>query len=279
MRPMKYHLASRLDLERMLKSENYAVEPKLDGVRCLACIEDGEVQLLNSSGVKMVASSTNRYRPAIITALKREFAEGHWTFDGELMSDGKLYFFDIIKANDLITVRTPLFQRRQALELIAKKRGWGSEHILRIVSHATNEQDKRNMLDTIAAGGGEGVMLKKLDSSYSEGRVRHSLKWKLTKTADVIVSARNVDGKCNAEMQLLSNGRGVPIGSVSMHGKENVAVGGVIEVKFLYVSEAGHLVQPRMIRARPDKAAADCTIDQLENLTVNKTVATMEVLV
>jgi hypothetical protein len=52
-------------------------------------------------------------------------------------------------------------------------------------------------------------------------------------------------------------------------------VGAVVEVAFLYVTNAAHpvLFQPRIVRVRTDeKAAAECSIDQLAAALTDKTV-------
>ncbi len=113
-------------------------------------------------------------------------------------------------------------------------------------------------------------MAKQLDSLYEPGkRVKHSVKIKFTKTADVVVTrstrGRNEAGReTGAFAFAVQNAKGEmrQMGSCSAIGKPEVKVGDVIELAYLYRAGDGLLVQPRMIKVRADKVPADCTIDQ-----------------
>jgi ATP-dependent DNA ligase len=269
---MTFHTASPADLERAITDPDFCVEPKLDGVRAMASVENGKARLLNRNGTDLSAASTNASRPAIIAQLERDFASGTWKFDGEIMPDGKLWLFDVIHADSIILPTDVYSVRRAALEKIAEVMAWSDYTPLRVVSHAVTEDAKRDLLQMITHGGGEGVMLKRLDRPYTSKRVKHSLKWKLIKTADCIVTARNTDGHTNAELSLHNDaGQLVNVGNVSMIGRPDVPVGTVLEVTFLYVGANGRLYQPRVTAVRDDKTAEECLMHQLTDLTVNKT--------
>jgi ATP-dependent DNA ligase len=103
-------------------------------------------------------------------------------------------------------------------------------------------------------------MMKRRDSPYNAGaRVSHTLKAKITATADVVVVEKGVDGKDNARVALLVNGRVTPIGTISTLGKGPIAVGDVVEVGYLWATPSNTLAQPRIIRLRRDKTVADIT--------------------
>lgn len=57
------------------------VSIKLDGYRCLAIIEDGEVELLSRNG------TIYENFPSVVVSLADAFPVGKWVFDGEIMSD------------------------------------------------------------------------------------------------------------------------------------------------------------------------------------------------
>ena len=134
-------------------------------------------------------------------------------------------------------------------------------------------------------------MVKDLQAPYEEGkRVKHSVKVKFVKTADVIVTKvtrdRNEAGRevgsfyfgayreCHdttyhnpgaTESCPTCMGTGwefKDLGSCSAIGKPETKVGDVIEVAYLYRPDNGALVQPRMMRVRDDKDPIDCTFDQ-----------------
>lgn len=107
--------------------------------------------------------------------------------------------------------------------------------------------------------------MKRRDAGYQGGRrVDHTLKAKVTATADVVVLERNRDGKDNAVFGMLVNGKMTEIGTVSTGGKDKalgqIQVGDVVELEYLWASATSNqLTQPRIVRKRPDKTANDAT--------------------
>lgn len=275
MKTMTFHSATTEDLKKAIVSEDFAIEPKLDGVRALTTIDDGKVTFLNRHGKPLSAASTNAARPVLAAQLERDFGGGgYWVLDGEIMPDGSYWIFDLVEAPGVCNADHPFYSRREALEHMAELLNWEDNKLIHVVSHAVSEAGKAALVAMIMADGGEGVMIKKLNERYSERRVRHSLKWKITSTADVIVTNRNSDGKCNASLAVVDSvGKLIDVGDVSMIGRPDVPVGTVLEVKFLYVTEGTRLYQPRVVGVRDDKSPAECGLDQLTDLVVNKVAA------
>lgn len=257
----------------LIDDDAWALEPKYDGVRCMVSIEDGRIELHNRNGAPLSAASTNAHRSSIAASFTG--FNGTWVFDGELLEDGTLIVFDLpyFRVPDLTLIAPPPFSdRRMILENVAYIRGWGDPHTnIRLATHVTGS-DKRVLFDTIAETGGEGVMLKHLDASYESRRTKSAgFKVKFTSTVDAIIIDRNTDGKENAELAVVDPaGQLIRIGHCSMIGKPAATVGDVVEVTYLYVGANGKLVQPRLTRVRGDKAAAECTFDQLDGKSVNK---------
>jgi ATP-dependent DNA ligase len=277
MKTMTFHIATVDDLKTAITSTDFAIEPKLDGIRALAVVDNGDVKLLNRHGNLLVSSQVNRCRAAIETKLAHDFPSGYWVLDGEIMpSDGTFWVFDLVQAPGVCNENYEFQHRREALERLAELLAWELEisPIMHVVSHAVSTAGKAALVAMIMADGGEGVMIKSRAAKYSGRRVRHSLKWKITKTADVVVTARNTDGKCNASLAVFDGGKRVDVGDVSMLGRPDVPVGTVLEVKFLYVTEGTRLYQPRVVGVRYDKTAAECELHQLADLVVNKVAAT-----
>ena len=273
MKTMTFHTASVDDLKRAIKSEDFAIEPKLDGVRALAVIDNGKVTFLNRHGTPLSAASTNASRPVLAAQLERDFSSGYWVLDGEIMPDGSYWIFDLVEAPGTCNPDYEFRHRRDALERLAEILGWEDNQLFHVVSHAVSEAGKAALVSMIMADGGEGVMIKARAAKYTERRVRHSLKWKITKTADVVVTARNTDGKCNASLAVFDGGKRIDVGDVSMIGRADVPVGTVLEVKFLYVTEGTRLYQPRVVGVRYDKRPDECELHQLTDLVVNKVAA------
>jgi len=273
---MTFQEASDDKLDELLADDNLVAEVKLDGVRAMAVVNDGVATLVNRRGAPLKAGSTQANRALIIDELESALYEGEWVLDGEIMEDGRLYLFDLVRAGYIVTENDVYERRSQALRAVGDMLGWnGDDTLVRVIAQAEGEQEKRELLESVQRAGGEGIMLKALDQTYAIGkRVDHSVKVKLTKTVDAVVTGRNLDGHTNATLALYDGaGELVDIGKCSMIGKPDAQVGDVIEVKYLYVGAGGRLYQPRCMRLRTDKLAAECLLDQLDGNLVNKRVA------
>jgi hypothetical protein len=111
------------------------------------------------------------------------------------------------------------------------------------------------------------MMLKQASHKYTAGkRCDGSVKLKFWRSLEAVVTARHIDGKENAELALIDPDHGeVNVGSISCLGHEQVAVGDVVECKYLYAVDPRKpkLYQPNILRVRTDKPADECTVDQL----------------
>jgi bifunctional non-homologous end joining protein LigD len=191
--------------------------------------------------------------------------------EGEIL-DGKFHVFDMV----VVGQESEPYEVRKAMadawvDAVSPQLPQAAK-----LPTAKTAKEKQALWDKVLASGAEGVMMKRKDAGYSGGqRVSHTLKAKITATADVVVLERNRGGKDNAVFGLLKNGKVTEIGTVSTGGKDKalgqIQVGEVLEVEYLWAMPGGTLTQPRIVRKRPDKTPADATdITQLR--VVDKTV-------
>jgi ATP-dependent DNA ligase len=124
------------------------------------------------------------------------------------------------------------------------------------------DDEKIELVKRVTEIGGEGFMVKHLDSTYSPGRrVSHSVKVKFVHTADVIVTSwKRTATTGSARLAVYDGGELVDVGGCSLIGKPEVTDGCVVEVA--YSAFRGAMNQPRMMRLRPDKPASECTLAQ-----------------
>ncbi len=265
--PMKYSDSTTATAASLLTDNGWVAEQKLDGTRSLVTVRaDGAIRFYGHGGRTLAHSAATQHFDALRTFLAPLAAlltgDGTLTVDGEIITGtGELHLFDLAHLTGFVDPVMAFRVRRAALEQIAPLLGKD----VHVVGQARGTDSKRDLLAAVEAAGGEGVMLKDLDAPYEPGvRTTRALKVKFVKTADVIVTARNVgpEGTLNAHLAV-SDGAGglVPVGGCSMIGKPDAQVGDVIEVAFLYWT-GERLYQPRMVRTRPDKAASDCRLDQ-----------------
>src|SRR6059058_1192562 len=110
---MKPMLARALDLNRIksyLNDDHWVAQQKLDGDRILITVTDGKVRALNREGVA-------RSNPVPRRVLD-QFAcfPGTWCFDGELMTSGELWLFDLPQAAGHVSPEQPFSFRYAVLE-------------------------------------------------------------------------------------------------------------------------------------------------------------------
>lgn len=265
------------DLGAFINDDTWVMEQKLDGHRLFISSPeaDGPPIITNRSG----ASYTKKI-PTNITEYR--FPSGRYILDGELMheSGGRSVFwvFDIIVGTDDggWTTHWTTEQRRIALEHFMVM----APGPFRLVPRAKTRDEKIALAHRALREGYEGLILKRLGKPYrSAGRTEEWLKLKFIATVDVVVTDVRGDGKESVGYAVYEGGgpQGGPvlksIGRASLIGKEKkdvIAVGDVIEVRYLYVGADGRLYQPTILRKRFDKLAHECTGDQLRY--VNKAV-------
>lgn len=273
--------ANLADVEHLITDPNLVLERKYDGTRGLCVITSGSIQFLQRNGTPLKHTAATQHFLDLHLALApiQEMLDPleECVLDGEIMIDtGKYVLFDFPHFLRVgVTVETPYITRRNELARMFDEIDLADPIVLGGI--AWDEDDKRAMYMKVLTTGGEGVMAKKADSAYEEGkRSRHSLKVKFVKTADVVVMKwhRARDGKNaageptgsetgNIEFGVYNDeGALTPIGKCSIIGKPEVQNGWVIEVKYLYRGAGGALVQPTMVRVRQDRVPESCTYDQ-----------------
>ena len=260
-------------LEAFIKDDRWVMEQKLDGNRIL----------LMSPGMDMPPNAITRNGsiyskrlPKSVTEFR--FPEGNWALDGELVGD-TFWVFDmplmpqITEDSDgrpILPVSYPLQDRRVMLETFMRT----VPNNFKLVPQAKTIDEKVRLASKALQECFEGLLLKRVDSPYrSGGRTEEWLKVKFVSTADCIVTGVRTDGKDSVDLGLYDGSTIVPVGRASLIGKEKngtIAVGDVIEVRYLYTGAGGRLYQPTILRKRDDKAMHECTCDQLK--MVNKEV-------
>lgn len=246
------------DSDRYLEDSAWAVEQKLDGHRVLVHC-NGKVVALNRKG-EQKALGLPRQVSSYFEQLK-----GEWQFDGELVN-GTFHAFDLLLTPHGDLKPMPWTIRRQVLEQVFtlwESQGLGPE--IRITKAYMGTDAKRRLFE--ACQDREGVMFKKQDAPYRLGRQRTWLKYKFVKTCEAIVTELNRKGKAEA----------ISLGLFDSHGQLHnaggcrllprfagrVAVGDVVEVRYLFSTDENKLYQPVLMHLRPDKVASECTQAQL----------------
>jgi predicted DNA-binding WGR domain protein len=266
-RPMLAETVEPARVDTLVDDDSWCAQLKLDGERFVVEVVDGTVAVWNRQG----QPKTSNVAEAIVGPF-RHLTSGRWVFDGEVVGR-KLHLFDIVDAGGAVNAATPFVDRYATLAAVVEALGADADAV-GIVGCAFSSADKAALLEKVADEQREGVIFRKNDASYQAGRrAAVLLKHKLVKAADCVVVATGVNGKENASVAVFDDtGQQVVVGSVSTIGKGTVTVGDVVEVQFLYVVDPAfpRMFQPRIIRVRNDKTAAECLIGQFADAGTNK---------
>jgi bifunctional non-homologous end joining protein LigD len=186
---------------------DWIFERKLDGIRCIAVKSRGQVKLLSRTD----RDQTGSY-PLVAAALGSDPA-GDFIVDGELVAfrngitsfealqqrgrrDAPIYFyvFDILRWDGGEVTQLPLRERKALL-----RRSLAFEDPIRYLPH--RNRDGEALFRDACKKGLEGLIAKRADSTYVQGRSRDWLKF-----------------KCGHEQELVIGGFTAPRGSRTEFG-------------------------------------------------------------
>lgn len=248
------------EVERMLDDPAWWVQVKHDGWRLLAYV---------TKALEVVGS--NRYGEAhevpdgLVPALRRVPEIG---IDAEVEVGPSLTILDVLHVKGIGDLRgLPYAVRFEAAELLVKKLG---DPRIRLVETAREAKAKRALMARVRHELGEGVIFKRSDALYLEGRSRTMFRVLNRHRADVVVMKRTHDGPDahhSFEMYVYRGKNLVNVGSVSAQKYYDAFKPGqsaVAEVEYKYVTPDGRLFQPAIKRLRTDKRPAQCTVLQLK---------------
>ena len=273
-------LAQKFERKRM--SDWVYIEPKLDGIRCLAIVEKGEAKLFTRAG-KLITNFDDTVGRELILA-------GDGCYDGEIMSKdftelmrqvyrkedkdvSDVYFaiFDYLtldewkekKGKHTLKDRKKYLQRQFGTVYAKEKLKY-----LKLVRFEPGLQPSDKALkeshDRWVAQGYEGIMVKDTDALYSFGRDWSVMKYKAFFDADVaIIGLKEGTGKHQGKLgSFLVDYKGVEVNVGSGLNDElreqiwkdkDSHIGRIIEVRYQEETPDGSLRFPTFVCFRNDK--------------------------
>jgi bifunctional non-homologous end joining protein LigD len=213
-------------------------------------------------------------------------AQAVGTFSGDALMDGeqvrsRYFVFDLMELNGRDLRPMAYLQRRAFLEALVAS---GSQNLVEVVPTMNDPAVKRAELERLRKAGAEGVVFKRIHSSYQPGRPASGgdqVKLKFYETASVVVLAVNdkrsvlmgvypapVDHPRAAGMPPKFQGHAeiaIPVGNVTIPANHKIPrVGARIEVRMLYAYPTGSIYQPTYLGERTDVDAPECHAAQLK---------------
>lgn len=288
-------LASRgkpADIARLQKA-GYLFTLKVDGVRCKATVTDGKVELVSRQGVTI----TSQF-PEVVEALHKALPVGHWVLDGELAVNDErglpswplthrrnaqtrntsgwaaklpatYYLFDLlVEDGHDISSRTTL----------ARHEGLAAIPLSNSLAVVLNSFDGAALWEVVMQHGLEGLVAKRANAPYRNGRGADWVKIKRTSTVTCLVGGFSPGTGSRAstfghlDLYLVRDNALTLVGHVGsgfsdaelkqvMHALHRPPM--IVEIEYLDVSPDGQLRQPVFLRMRTDVDITACTHDQL----------------
>lgn len=270
-------LAQKFDFKRLGERSQIAVEPKLDGIRCFAIVQDKEAKLFARSG-KLITNFDK--------TIGRDLARlGNGCYDGELMGEDFtslmrqayrkenvdtdstwLSLFDFLPLEEWKSGEPKMSCHKRRNELSFRIKRCTSEKIKLIPRYIVdaNESDINDMHNVFVEQGYEGAMVKFLDAPYKFGRGYEVMKLKSFHDVDLIIEAlEEGTGKHSGKLGAIVvdfNAVKVRVGSgfsddlrEKMWNDQGNFVGRIAEVRYQEVTPDGSLRFPTFVCFRNDR--------------------------
>lgn len=245
------------ELDACIDSREWCMEIKLDGERRLIEVTNEGIVGINRKGFYVALDE------AIVADVEAGgFAVGT-LLDGEDMGDGRFGIFDVLNY-DGEDIRAMPYSKR----LVFRQQVVARSPRLGLIATAFTTEDKAELFTFAVLNKQEGVVLKRLDSTYLPGRPASGgsqLKCKLVESATLRVAGLS-EGKRSVTLEGQDDaGNWRALGAVTIPPNKAVpAVGDVVEIEYLFAHRTGSVYQPVYLRPRPDQDAGDCSLKQLK---------------
>ena len=207
--------------EPLFHSPLWAAEEKLDGDWRRVAKVGNEVYGFTREGNPVALSEET-----VALAMLSQF---DFVIDGEQMPKGRFVAFDICGLMGAPVLSENSARRDMLCDV------WKGEVVRRVIG----EQAKRELCEQVKEMGGEGIVFKRVDAPYIEGRTPYCQRWKNYQQEVFEVSAVNI-AKCSVEVSRHGKSYGgVPVQSLARLPK----VGDKILVRYDRVTEKGKLLR------------------------------------
>ncbi|MFK5892871.1 MAG: WGR domain-containing protein [Pseudomonadota bacterium] len=248
-------------IEELINDDSYWAQEKHDGERKIVKCMGLGFQFINKRGME-TGCSQNVVDD--LSGFNNNFLSGtnvRYLLDGEAVGD-EYFVFDILEGLGQDFRGLPYNERMFKLEGMLSDAGLNNVHV---VETARSPEQKRKMYKELKARNAEGIVFKKWNAGFTEGRPNsggNQLKVKFYATATVFVTKINQKNSVGFSMV---DGDGVEqfMGNVTLKNFP-VSLNDYIEVHYLYAYPGGKLYQPTLIRVRGDVAHDDCYVSQLK---------------
>lgn len=245
---------SEVDAARLVDDPRWVMQEKFDGRRLLLRKVGDAVEGINKLGLVVSVADAIEAAARLIP--------GDVMLDGEAVGD-HFHIFDLLsRAGTDLRERT-YDDRFRALGVVIGDTGTA----LSVVESWADSTAKARQLDEMRARNAEGVVFKRLDAPYTQGRPSSGgtqRKLKFVATVSAVVTA--INQQRSVRVSLLDGSAWVDVGAVTVPANQGVPqIGEVVEVRYLYATvDGGALYQPVLLGVRTDVEPLECVVAQLK---------------
>jgi len=243
------------EVATLIEDDRWCAQEKFDGKRILLQKEGAAIHGINRKGLVVGLPS-----PVVVAA---HGFESDFILDGESIGE-TLHVFDLLALNGKDLRTEPYHARVTALvNLLVCCR----QRQIVFAATAWSHDEKTKLLSFLRGQSKEGIVFKRADAPYTEGRPSSGgtqLKYKFYAALSALVGT--INARRSIEIRLF-NGKGlVSAGNVTIPANHVIpAVGQVVEVRYLYAfKESGCVYQPVYLGVRSDVRETECVVTQLK---------------
>jgi bifunctional non-homologous end joining protein LigD len=252
--PQLLNSIEEADVPRFFRDAAYCAQEKFDGRRLLLRKHGAAIEGINKKG--------------LIVGLPEPVFQAIHKFPGDCVLDGEsigdvFHVFDLLNL-DGSDVRSLCYGDRLTalMNLLASVQ----QRVIRFTETAYTTEQKSRLHAALHADRKEGIVFKRLDAPYTPGRPNSGgpqVKHKFCATLSAVVS--KVNDQRSVEIRLLGKDGWQLAGNVTIPPNHDIpAVRQVVEVRYLYATDAGILYQPVYLGERDDVEPTDCVRSQLK---------------
>lgn len=238
------------EADGFIYNDSYFMQEKFDGQRRLIKIADGTITSINKKGLEVLSPESVC---ASIKALGYDI-----TVDGELIGD-KYFIFDLLSYKGQDTREKNAMERYKLLQTTGLKN---------IVPTYFTAKEKLKAFNALQQTNKEGVVFKKIDSSYVAGRPNsggNQLKYKFYATDTFEVVSHNKTKRSVNVVSYTEDGSAYDMGKITIPETTPMpAVGSFVEIRYLYCNTGGKLFQTTFLNVRDDQAREDCHMREIK---------------
>lgn len=221
---------------------DWVAQEKFDGENRMVTASEGVVGGVNRKGLTCPV-------PAHWNADNLPHTNGRTVLPGEDMGR-ELIAFDAVEIDGTCIRHLGFLDRHAALVKLAEDSG--NPDWLKVAPVAVGTAAKKALLARMIAEGGEGVVYKRADAPFDQGRSTNAMKHKVQESSTFEVVKVNAQRSVAIALRD-ETGALVPMGNVTVPANHAVpSVGALVEVEYMYRFEDGALMQPKYKGERTD---------------------------